>query len=377
MNHINLVACINKLGYGTHGINMLKAFNDIGMTTSLQVKGEIDDNYNKILVNNSLKIPFDPLAPTLHIFHDEFLEKYPGKYIIPFTIFETTIVRKESLDKIEKYGEIVFTTTVEHKNILKNNGIIKPIYVINEGVNPKLYNTENCKKIIDTKNYTFLLLGKYEKRKNIDLVMTAFIEEMQYKNVTLILHTFNPFIQTKNGFEHWYKINPVLLGYKFIEETEQYVHFSNSYSDIYYTKPILECYEMKSLYHSADVGISCSSAEGWGLPEMEMMACGKPVIISNVIGHKEYIKNLPVFKELVIEPIDTEIANDGKYFLGDRGEWSKLDIIDIINKMEYSFNNKIGTELSQELSDYIINNYNWIKIAIQIKQIINRVEDEK
>ena len=193
---------------------------------------------------------------------------------------------------------------------------------------------------------------------------------MQYKPCALILHSYNFHHGANEILKNWYNQDLRHLGYKAVEETEHYIMFTNSFSDIYLTKPVLENDQMKRLYTSANVGISFCAAEGWGLPQMEMMACGKPVIISNVIGHKEYIKDLPVFQELIIEPIGKEVANDGVFFHGDRGNWYTLSQESLISKLNYAYDNNIGSILSRDLSEYIINNYNWNLAATKIKQII-------
>lgn len=373
MNHINVVGPINKLGYGTHASSMVKAFTDIGVDVSLLPVGDRQDLYEQELFDKCIAQPFKEDSVTLHIYHDEYLKTYPGKHTIAFTVFETDVIRREAIENINTFAKIVFTTTKRHKEILEAHGIKQPIHVVNEGVDPKLYNTDPIEPLIETGKFTYLLLGKNEKRKNTDLVMTAFLEKMQYENVAIILNTFNYGHPAERHHMNWYNQNPVLLGYKYEEETETYIKFSNSFSDIYYMKPVLEREQMKQLYLSANVGISVSSAEGWGLSQCEMMACGKPVIISNVIGHSEYLENLPeAFRDMIVNPVGYEVAYDGKYFLGDRGMWSKIDIDTVIEKMEKAYNNNVGTELSEELSSYIITNYNWKVIAEKVKQLILR-----
>ena len=49
-----------------------------------------------------------------------------------------------------------------------------------------------------------------------------------------------------------------------------------------------------------------------------------------------------------------------------------MDIKGISERLNYAYNNNIGEGLSEELSEYIINNYNWELIAEQIKRIISR-----
>ena len=368
MDKINIVGALNDLGYGVHASNMINAFNEIGLDVAVKpINNKIDTKHNESLLQECTDKEFSEDAPTLHIWYDKALTEFTGKNLISFSIFETDIVEPLAVQAIEKYSDLVLTTTAEHKKILEHNGITKPIEVVNEGVDPILYNTTDDGKLIETDNYTYLLVGKNEKRKNTTMVINSWIEELQYKDSTLICHTYNPFVDSS-----WYNANIFMMGYKQMEETDLYYKFGNGYSTIYFTKPVIETKDMKKLYHSANIGIAYSSAEGWGLPEMEMMACGVPVIISNVLGHKEYITDLPVFRDLIIEPIGAEVANDGIFFNGKQGHWYKLDSTEIINKIRYVFENNIGDELSKELSDYIIDNYNWNKIAEHVKQLIIR-----
>ena len=373
MNHINIVGPINKVGFGTHASSMLHAFKQLGTDVSLELIGQkLDTCYEEEIVD-SLSRVLNSKSPTIHIFHDEYLQKYIGEYIIAFTIFETDIVNRVAIDKINEYSKMVFTTTPEHKELLLKQGVKKPVHVVHEGVDPDIFNSKFEGKLIETGKFTYMLLGKNEKRKNTDTVMAAFLEEMQYENVALIVHSYCYRYGAQEHYKNWYDTNLSLLGYKAIGESDYFIVLSNSYSEIYLIKPILTRDELKSLYQSADVGINYSSAEGWGLPEMEMMACGVPVIISNVIGHKEYIRNLPVFRELIINPVGYEIANDGIYFHGDRGGWSKMGIDPLMVKLRYVFEHSGEYKgISKKLSNYILENYNWKLIAEQVTQILTR-----
>ena len=49
--------------------------------------------------------------------------------------------------------------------------------------------------------------------------------------------------------------------------------------------------ELPSYYSSCDVFISASTAEANPLPPLEAMACGKPILLSQIPAHKEIIEN--------------------------------------------------------------------------------------
>ena len=71
---------------------------------------------------------------------------------------------------------------------------------------------------------------------------------------------------------------------------------------------------------AADCGIFPSRAEGWNLEALEMMACGKHVIISDCTAHQEFCdeKNSDL-----VEMGALEEAHDGVWFKG-QGEWSSI-----------------------------------------------------
>jgi hypothetical protein len=54
--------------------------------------------------------------------------------------------------------DFIFTTTEEHREILKLNGVTKDIYIVNEGVDPEIYNSTPVPSLIETNKYTYLLL---------------------------------------------------------------------------------------------------------------------------------------------------------------------------------------------------------------------------
>ena len=66
--------------------------------------------------------------------------------------------------------------------------------------------------------------------------------------------------------------------------------------------PYLRDNELAKVYSSADVFLFTSYIEGFGLPPLEAMACGTPVVTTIAKGNMEYIK--PNINALVSEPGD-------------------------------------------------------------------------
>lgn len=64
--------------------------------------------------------------------------------------------------------------------------------------------------------------------------------------------------------------------------------------------------EMRRLYSSCDILLKLSRVEGFFGPPMEMMACGGTVVVGEVTGYDEYIKNQ--VNALVVDPLKPKQA---------------------------------------------------------------------
>lgn len=379
---LNIFAPINLLGYGIHANNLIKALTDLGQDLTLTKLGQVQsdpyfESYWKAADANILK--FDSKNPSLFIFHDEYSYQSSGKPLMVFSIFEASRLKPLSKQILTNGpSDIVLTTTDAHRNLLLENGITKPIHVVNEGVDDCIFNTIPCDKAIDTQKFTFITAGKREKRKSTDDIIYSFIQTMADKDVALIAHTFNPFInQTKDhpfkNLACWTGIDPQNFGFKYIGWMGKWHKFSNNKCDIYFTATAFQTPELPCLYQSANVGLQCSKGEGWDLPLTEMMACGLPCIATMCLGHGEYLTNTAtrtvpsIQSELIITPEGTETANDGMWFKGDQGDWSVIKKDDIADRIKtvWETREKYQTK-SEDISNYITTNFNWKQAAEKI-----------
>ncbi len=371
---INVYSPISNLGYGVHGSNIIKALCEKKIDINLTPIGQIQSNpwFERYWKPATEKL-FDRNSPSIFIFHSNYSNQMTGSVTASFAVFETTKLMPEELHHLKNTVDKVFTTTAKHKEILVANNVPKDkIYVVREGCDPTVYNAKKRTPLIKTDKFCFFTGGKLEKRKNTDLIIRSFIDTMTYKECALICHTYNPFLQGKNK-NPWTNLDLSKYGFSVKEDVETHVLLSNSMCDIYLTKPGLDILKMPSLYSSANVGISYSHAEGWDLVLNEMLACGIPCIASNIIGHSEYLSGCPrIQQELVVEPLGTEPAQDGIWFVGDRGEWSKLSKDDLCDAIETVYDNRTRYERpNYELSEYYHANFNWSLAVDALLKAIN------
>lgn len=381
---INIYAPINTLGYGIHAANIIKALKDKGREYNILPLGpaQTDPYFESYLKEGVEKrSEFRADSPSLFIFHDEYSPQACGSPLVTFSVFETDKIG-ELNKKLLNNGptDIVATTTLRHKQILEDNGVTKPIEVINEGIDDALYNTIPYDPLIDTGKFTYITVGKREKRKNTDLLIELWIKQMKDKEVALIAHTFNPFVhQDKNthpvtNLACWTGVDPRAFDLEYKGFNGKSHHFTNGQCDLHFTAPQIPLTSMPSLYHSANVGIALSRGEGWDLPLTEMMACGIPCIATDCLGHIEYLHAAPnVQQALKVEVNGTELAEDGIWFKGDKGNWSTIDEEGFIDRLNYTYNNKEKyEEKSEELADYMCENYSWSRSVEDLLKIIDK-----
>ncbi|HAW59525.1 MAG TPA: glycosyltransferase family 1 protein [Bacteroidales bacterium] len=112
-----------------------------------------------------------------------------------------------------------------------------------------------------------LYVGSMERRKNIPLLLKAFLE-------------------VKNNIPH--KLVIVGSKGKHFNSITKLVHDYNLQDDVIFTGRVPD-EDMPSIYNLAELFVYPSLYEGFGLPPLEAMACGCPVITSNVSSLPEVV----------------------------------------------------------------------------------------
>lgn len=371
MKHINLFGPVNSTGYGMIFSNVIKEFLKKDISLYISPIGAIDPNtgLQGVVSNLNNSSLYNSNMPSLQLFHDTHANQFHGKIRGALSQFETT---KPFDAKLADTNDLVFTTTEAHKNILKEYINENKIYLLPLGVSSN-YDVNKTDKLMATNNFTFFTGGKNESRKNTDKIIKAFVDTMSDKEATLIAHTFNPFPQYKQY--PFTRINILNMGYKQIEDNQIAMVFSNGKATIIFTKPGIPEQSLFALYNSANINISCSSGEGWDLVLNEALAMGIPSIISNCLGHGQFIENYE-YPELVVNSAIKVIAKDDIWFNGNQGQWDEIDIDDIKSKIIYAYDNsskylnkniKMGIRISQT--------FNWTNTVDNIIKAFNSIEN--
>lgn len=350
---LTFYAPMNFLGYGIHSYNLIKAYEDkfkeeIAVVPPFGNVYRNDDRTKKWLENRK---KITSKEPSIMIFHEEFMFQFAGKPRIGFPVFETEIFSDIALAAM-KSVDYLLTTSSWGATILESHGF-ENVYIVPEGYDPDMFypdtNIEQRKIRIEKKGITFCHVGKWEARKGSRDILKAFTKAFSQKSerITFLLHMVNPL---NANWETEFNQTLSELGYELGNINNEISMYTKGSLTIYETrKPIPS---VASIYNNADFGIWLSRAEGWNLPLLECLACGTPALTTTWTGMSEYLQKYPDI--LSIRTGKREIANDGKYFRGNKGTWVVPDLDEVIEKLQYIGNNPI--EILDATMGDIINN---------------------
>lgn len=187
------------------------------------------------------------------------------------TYFKLMCLVGKKAKKIIAVSESTKNDIVKYLKISKNK-----IYVIHEGVNhEKFYPRKKRFK----ENFVIGYLGGLGKRKNVDVILRA----------AKVLNNDNRFI---------FKIAGKGPELNSLKELAKKLKLKNIEFVGFVPEGILN-----SFYNSLDLFIFPSLYEGFGLPILEAMACGTPVITSNISSMPEICGDAAMYLN---NPLDAE-----------------------------------------------------------------------
>jgi glycosyltransferase involved in cell wall biosynthesis len=236
-------------------------------------------------------------------------------------------------------SDVIITVSEFSKNeIIKHlNYPSHKIHIIPDAVDHSVYYPQRDKKILKTLKISddekiILYVGSETPRMNLPILVRAFAElKRDFPNVKLI----------KIG-------DPQILGAR--KNILNLIRQLDLHDDVIFTGFINDD-ELPLWYNAADLLVYPCSYAGFGLPPLEAMACGTPVITSNTTSMPEVVGEAGI----MIDPLDIKI---------------------MVQKMHQLL---IDKELADDLSKKGLNraqHFNWDDSAKRTFEIYKKIEKD-
>jgi len=309
---MNIISPINQLGYGVTGLNIVKELRKKRAVSLWPIgQPQVTNREDSEILQDSIKNAhfFDATDPCIRIWHQHDMAQFVGNGTkIGFPIFELDTFSARERHHLNSLDRL-FVCSQWAKEVCLMNGI-KPrqaslhddaINVIPLGVDTEIF------KPCDPKHgpTIFFNCGKWEIRKGHDVLVEIFNKAFtDDDNVELWMMCSNPFLSEKED-----------------QEWKKKYAYSNIGHKVKFINRVDTQHEVYNIMTQVDCGIFPSKAEGWNLEPLELMSCGKHVIITNYSAHTEFCNNN---NSHLIDVDKMEPAYDGKWFNGKVGSWAHI-----------------------------------------------------
>lgn len=240
---------------------------------------------------------------------------YPGQRSARWVVWETTVLPSKVRHDCDA-ATFVWTPSAWGRRTLIANGIpAEKIRVVPEGVDTDAFRPSGRPK--QPGRFRFLFVGKWEPRKFVAELARAFVDEFDGNDdVELVLHAHNPYVP---GFSTRRELERLEL-----PRTPRIIVSEPGNSAA-----------LRELYQSADILVFPTRAEGWGLPILEAMATGLPVIVTDYSAPVDFVTPEVGYLVQVKRMVDARCETFGI----DTGQWAEPDLDHLRFQMRQAFEN--------------------------------------
>lgn len=208
--------------------------------------------------------------------------------------------------------------------------------------------------------FNFLSVFKWESRKNWKTLIEAFYEEFSsaedVKDVKLYIRSsMDP--NNEHELEQW-RTAYLTSKQKTAADLPQ-IEFLNRF--VPYSK-------LPKLYKGASAYVTATHGEGWGLPIMEAMSMGLPVIATNWSGITQFTTpETALLLEATLEPTNNPDQQGH--------QWAKVSISDLRTAMRSLVNDpKLCTSLGKKARKHLLDQFSADKVAGEVIALLRTHE---
>lgn len=228
-----------------------------------------------------------PLCParivvTIHdLIHERYPEFYPHDMVVKYRAIVPLTVRNAAVVlTISEYSkrDIMHRYCVPSEKVVVAPRTASPAFIrIHDQAR-----LEAVRERYGTGEQFILSVGNIERRKNLKTLIAAYVR-LRQANVT--------------------SARLVLVGSRgWLHDDVFAVARASGYADELVFTEVVPEEDLVALYNAADLFVYPSLFEGFGLPPLEAMACGTPVVCSNTSSLPEVVGNAA----LMVDPLDVE-----------------------------------------------------------------------
>jgi glycosyltransferase involved in cell wall biosynthesis len=327
MRHLDYVCFQNRSGYAQAALDYiyaLRGLNKYHLHVSLLHQGPDQlaitrERYSELMAMIRSDCAADA-TQILHCIPDKQRHVQIRGKSVGFATFET-YDPPEHWVEILNMNDAVICPSRFNVEVFQRAGVKVPIHYVPHCYDPALFNTAP-QKVERSDKFTFLFFGTWKRRKGWPELIEAWYRE------------FSP----DDNVELLIKTDRLSLSQKCITEMKDTLGLTRKETaPIKWETRVLNDRELPLLFKRADCLISPSLGEGFGLPGLQSMACGLPVIVTNFAGPTDYASEETA---TLIQPVKHIVYSDMDAIPQFRNKkWANVTVEGVRSSMRYALDN--------------------------------------
>lgn len=206
-----------------------------------------------------------------------------NKKNVCFTMFETTRIPDEWVTNLNRLAACLVPCTW-NKEVFQSSGVKVPIYVVPPGIDAEFYQQIENLEPTELANLpkdcvSFYSIFQWTERKNpIGLIVSYLSAFDGVEDVCLVLKTYG----ADTSAAQQQRIKDMIVSIKGqlrMKKAPKILFIGN----------LLSTEQITGLHKRCDCFVLPHRAEGFGMPHLEAMACGKPVIATGFSGNMDFM----------------------------------------------------------------------------------------
>lgn len=356
-------------GYGEANRHDIAALTSAGIGVSVELTRhtlEVSD-FGKLgeLVQSCTYKPLDYKIKILHTtpnIYGQFIE--PGKYHIGRVFWETDRLPGDFARGAQACDEI-WTGSKFNADAIRKAGVTKPIYIIPEAIDTDI-DVSMIKPFVAENNnedvYNFYSIFEWTERKNPEALLEAYWREFEGRDdVSLTLKTYlDNFMPNKK--------REIDINIQKIKDRLGLKH----YAPVYLYRELMDRHQIYRFHKTYDCFVSAHRGEGWGIPQMEAMLMGKPIISTDCGGIHEYLngdEGYLVRKSMV--PLSGNNRNS-QWYTRDQN-WAEIDIVDLRESMRHAFKSGKENPMGDKARKLVMEKFSFEAVGKLMKERLERI----
>ncbi|MGF7047891.1 glycosyltransferase involved in cell wall biosynthesis [Paenibacillus sp. DS2015] len=299
-------------------------------------------------------------------------ERANFNHIILNTVWETSRIPNRWVPYMNKY-DAVCVPSQQNKQAMLNSGVRVPIFIVPHGVNTSMYSPANKPIHLREANgkFAFVSVFGFQHRKNPEALLRAYWEEFSAADHVVLVIKTNGYAAYEN--EQWIRNK--------IQRYKVRLGIRKQTAPIILTARHLNAQQLKGIYTRGQAFVLPTRGEGVGLPFLESLASGTPVIATGWGGHMDFLNSSNSF--LVPYKLSNpatrmnskqSISREFRSLFAQKGQrWAEVDIRSLRHKMRLAYSNPLLCKEKGRKGRQDVLKLSWDRAGYSLKQAIEKV----